>query len=173
MKMKNNKIFLFNNKKGLGIGTIAAFIIVFLLTTFILRIVWGPKVFAETNINYQLIKLKSQRCKMEYMDAIERGEVAKDIDVDDDGCIDVDDICIADDSHEDSDRDGIPTPCDFLDDYPANTKDNTRYTQRRLCKLKFENHWDEDNGRCCSKNYAKGNEKAGIKKVPICKNAER
>lgn len=167
--MRKNKI-LFNNKKGLDVaGKIVAFFIVITLGYLILNIFIGNKAIAETSINQQILKAQFKKCKMEYLDAKERGEVSEKIDVDKDGCHDALDICIVDNSEGDKDLDGIPDKCDILYDNYANTKDNKRYSQRLLCKGYEDNYWDKDKEICCSKLFV--NDK--LKKAPICKNAKR
>ena len=153
-------------------GKIVAFFIVITLGYLILNIFMGNKAIAETSIKQQVLKAQFAKCKMEYMDAKERGEVEKDIDVDKDGCHDALDICIVDNSEGDKDLDGVPDACDSLPNNYANTKDNKKHSQRLLCKQSGENYWDKDKEICCSPHYTRGIKELKIKGAPICKDAK-
>lgn len=165
--MKNNKTFLFNNKKGLDVaGKIVAFFIVLTLGYLLINIFLGPKAIVETNINLKLMEHKTKQCKMSYDAAKESGdyEDLTEIDVDRDGCIDSFDICIVKDSKKDSDLDGIPDACDSLPHNSVNSENNKIYSQRLLCK-NMGHYWEANQQICCSDDLRK--------ETKVCQNAKR
>lgn len=106
------------SRKGLSMpGSVAGLVVMMVVVVVLLFIFKGPASAASSQFNSELLKIKSDKCKLDSDRAKSQGTDISKNDKDKDGFNDACDVCVnpaktGQEAIQDSDQDGMPDACD-------------------------------------------------------------